>query len=114
MLPFVFFGLTKSGVGFSMPLIPVLVADRSAPAHVGRSMGIVQFLTDIVNLALPLALGALLDVSGFGALGIFFVVAFTAAAIIGARVIASTPRQASAPESDPAAPAAEAAPPPVA
>ena len=54
-------------------------------------MGIVQFLTDLVNLALPLALGALLDASGFSALGIFFVVAFTAAAIIGACVIASTP-----------------------
>ena len=114
LLPFVFFGLTKSGIGFSMPLIPVLVADRSAPAHVGRSMGIVQFLTDIVNLALPLALGALLDVSGFGALGIFFVVAFTAAAIFGARLIASTPPQPSAPESDSTAPAAGPAPPPAA
>ena len=113
LLPFVLFGLTKAGIGFSMPLIPVLVADRSAPAHVGRSMGIVQFLTDIVNLALPLALGALLDVSGFGALGIFFVVAFAAAAIMGARLIAATPRRPEASEAGATAPAADPASPPV-
>ncbi len=99
LVPFILFGLTKAGIGFSMPLIPVLVADRSAPERVGRSMGIVQFLTDIVNLVLPLALGALLDVSGFAALGVFFVVAFAAAAVIGSRVIAATPRR--PPESEP-------------
>ena len=114
LAPFVLFGLTKAGIGFSMPLIPVLVADRSAPAHVGRSMGIVQFLTDIVNLTLPLALGALLDVSGFGAVGIFFIVAFAAAAIIGARVIAAKPRRPSATEPDTTVPAADPASPPVA
>ncbi len=114
LVPFILFGLTKAGIGFSMPLIPVLVADRCSPAHMGRSMGIVQFLTDIVNLALPLALGALLDVSGFGAVGIFFVVAFTAAAIIGARVIAGTPQQTSEAEPDSTAPAADPASPPVA
>ena len=114
LLPFVLFGLTKAGIGFSMPLIPVLVADRSAPAHVGRSMGIVQFLTDIVNLTLPLALGALLDVSGFGAVGIFFIVAFAAAALIGMRVIAVKPRRPSAAEPDTAVPAADPASPPVA
>ena len=99
LVPFILFGLTKAGIGFSMPLIPVLVADRSAPERVGRSMGVVQFLTDIVNLVLPLALGALLDVSGFAALGVFFVVAFAAAAVIGSRVIAATPRR--PPESEP-------------
>ncbi len=113
LLPFVLFGLTKAGIGFSMPLIPVLVADRSSPAHVGRSMGIVQFLTDIVNLALPLALGALLDVSGFGALGIFFIVAFAAAAIMGARLIAATPQRPEASEAGATAPAADPASPPV-
>lgn len=114
LVPFILFGLTKAGIGFSMPLIPVLVADRSAPTHVGRSMGIVQFLTDIVNLTLPLALGALLDVSGFGAVGIFFVVAFAAAAIIGARVIAANPRRPPEAEPDTTAAAADPASPPVA
>lgn len=114
LVPFILFGLTKAGIGFSMPLIPVLVADRSAPTHVGRSMGIVQFLTDIVNLTLPLALGVLLDVSGFGAVGIFFVVAFAAAAIIGARVIAARPRQPPEAEPDATVPAADPASPPVA
>lgn len=114
LVPFVLFGLTKAGIGFSMPLIPVLVADRSAPTRVGRSMGIVQFLTDIVNLTLPYALGTLLDVSGFGALGVFFVVAFAAAALIGARVIAAKPRRPSEAEPDTTVPAADPASPPVA
>ena len=113
LVPFILFGLTKAGIGFSMPLIPVLVADRSPPAHVGRSMGIVQFLTDIVNLTLPLALGALLDVSGFGAVGIFFIVAFAAAALLGARVIAAKPRRPSEAKPDTAVPAADPASPPV-
>lgn len=88
--PFILFGISTSLIGFSGPLIPVLVADRSAPAHVGRSMGVVQFLTDMVNLALPLLLGLLLDVSGFGAVGVYFIAALGFAAVIGARLVTKT------------------------
>ncbi len=87
---YIVLGLAASTVGFTAPLIPLLAADRSPPADIGRFMGIVQFMTDGVNLAMPPLLGALLDVRGFGALGLFFVAALTAASIVGVRVIRAT------------------------
>lgn len=88
-VPFLLFGCATAAIGFSGPLIPVLVSDRSEPQHVGRSMGVVQFLTDLVNLLLPLLIGLLLDASGFGAVGIYFVVALPMAGLVGMRLIAS-------------------------
>ncbi len=87
---YVVLGLASATVGFTAPLIPLLVADRSPPAQVGQFMGIVQFMTDGVILAMPPLLGTLLDLSGFGAVGLFFVAALAAAAVVGVRVIRAT------------------------
>ena len=77
--------------GLASPLVVMLLAERAPPQRIGRAMGFTQFLVDLAGLAMPLLIGLLLDITGFGAVGALLAAIYLAAAVWGMRLLRSRP-----------------------
>ena len=78
-----FFAL--SGVGAFLP--SVLIGDRAPPDRVGVSLGVLLSLGAAVAMGAVTGIGYLLDVSGFGTVGLAMTVLLVAAGALGLRVV---------------------------
>jgi len=68
-------------------LPPVLVAERTPRENVGRAMGSMQFMVDLLLLAFPPMIGLMIDTGGFPLVGITSAAMFAGALVAGLRIM---------------------------
>ena len=73
--------------GIVTALPPVLVAERTPHENVGRAMGSMQFMVDLLLLAFPPIIGLMIDTGGFPLVGITSAMMFGGTLIIGLRLM---------------------------
>ena len=87
--------------GLVTPLPAVLIAERMPRTTVGRSIGIMHLSVDLAALAVAPLITLLLDVQGFGVVGIAVAASFVVSTLIGLTLVRSRPAQ---PEPEPLSP----------
>ena len=87
--------------GLVTPLPAVLIAERMPRTTVGRSIGIMHLSVDLAALAVAPLITLLLDVQGFGVVGIAVAASFVVSTLIGLTLVRSRPVQ---PEPEPLSP----------
>jgi DHA1 family inner membrane transport protein len=80
--------------GITTALPPVLVAERTRPETLGRALGSMQLLVDLVLLWLPLLLGLIIDEHGFGTVGTTLAILYFAAMLVGLWIMRVRPQAA--------------------
>jgi len=73
--------------GIVTALPPVLVAERTPHDNVGRAMGSMQFMVDLLLLAFPPIVGLMIDTAGFPLVGITSAMMFGGTLLIGLRLM---------------------------
>ncbi|HCU73037.1 MAG TPA: hypothetical protein DGO43_04410 [Chloroflexi bacterium] len=73
--------------GIVTALPPVLVAERTPHENVGRAMGSMQFLVDLLLLAFPPIVGLMIDRGGFPLVGVTSAMMFIGTLAIGLRLM---------------------------
>jgi MFS family permease len=73
--------------GIVTALPPVLVAERTPRENVGRAMGSMQFMVDLLLLAFPPMIGLMIDTGGFPLVGITSAAMFAGALVAGLRIM---------------------------
>lgn len=77
--------------GIVTALPPVLVAEQTPRENVGRAMGSMQFMVDLLLLAFPPMIGLMIDTGGFPLVGITSAAMFAGALVVGLRVMGKQP-----------------------
>ena len=88
---FIAAGALASITGLGAVLPSVLIGDRVPKAYVGRALGVLLTMGALVQLGVAPAVGLLLDVSGYGVVGVAMAALIGLAGIIGWRVVGDLP-----------------------
>ena len=87
--------------GLLSPLPAVMIAERMPRATVGRSIGTMHLSVDLAALAVAPLITLMLDIQGFGVVGIAVAASFVVSTLIGLTLVRSRPVQ---PEPEPLSP----------
>ena len=94
---FIAAGTLASITGLGAVLPSVLIGDRVPKAYVGRALGVLLTMGALVQLGVAPAVGFLLDVSGYGVVGVAMAALIVLAGVIGWRVVGDLPWKRRAP-----------------
>ena len=84
---YVVLGVAFALSGIGSPIVLMLLIERAPAQHLGRAVGVTQFLVDLVGLAMPPLIGLLLDTYDFGVVGALLAGIYLAAATWGLRIL---------------------------